>query len=45
MNQEEAINAEIYCQQLERVRRKLRNCHILVIFLQGNAKPRIARLT
>lgn len=45
MNPGQAINAEVYCEQLERVRRKLRNRRIPVIFLQDNARPHVARQT
>jgi len=41
----QTITAQVYCEQLERVRRKLCNRRIPVIFLQDNAKPHTARLT
>lgn len=41
----ETINANLYCEQLERVRRCLRNRRVPVIFLQDNAKPHTARQT
>lgn len=45
MNQGQAINADIYCEQLERVRRILRNCKIPVIFLRDNVRPHVPRQT
>jgi len=45
INQGQTINAQVYCEQLERARRKLRHCRILVILLYDNARPHTARLT
>uniref|UniRef100_A0A914D1S0 Mos1 transposase HTH domain-containing protein n=1 Tax=Acrobeloides nanus TaxID=290746 RepID=A0A914D1S0_9BILA len=41
----ETINANLYCEQLERVRQKLRNRRVPVIFLQDNARPHVAHQT
>lgn len=39
------VNANVYCDQLERIRQKLRRRKIPVIFLQDNARPHVARKT
>lgn len=41
----QTITAAVYCEQLERVRRKLRDRRIPVVLLHDNAKPHTARLT
>uniref|UniRef100_A0A914DXK5 Transposase n=1 Tax=Acrobeloides nanus TaxID=290746 RepID=A0A914DXK5_9BILA len=41
----ETIKANLYCEQLEHIRRKLRNRRVPVVFLQDNAKPHVARQT
>ncbi len=45
MEQGQTITAEVYCEQLKRVRRKLRNRRIPVVFLQDNARPHVAHRT
>ena len=39
------INADIYCEQLDRVAAKLRGKQRKVFFLHDNARPHIAKLT
>lgn len=41
----QTITAQLYCEQLERVRKKLRNRKLPVLVLHDNARPHVARLT
>lgn len=39
------VNAEYYCEQLNRVAEKLRGKHDKVYFLHDNARPHVAKMT
>lgn len=45
LEQGKTINSDVYCEQLKKVRRALRNRRIPVIFLDDNAKPHRSRQT
>uniref|UniRef100_A0A914DZI5 Transposase n=1 Tax=Acrobeloides nanus TaxID=290746 RepID=A0A914DZI5_9BILA len=45
LEQGKTVNSDVYCEQLEKTRRTLRNRRIPVIFLDDNAKPYRSRQT